>query len=329
MLCIDTLSKLVLCWGFNSHRMVVGDSCLSMFEWWPKECHAKGIHPVGCSTYCHDFITCFDHATCFQTSQTVISYILTPVDTSACLLLKIAMKSITKSNSNANMCAVAVVHARSMEAGGIKILLNLKFPWSSQVMEQQTNISLMYIWLYFFFQIFGDRIYFPPCCKQLWPARLTPATHMNFWLATSVKSCMMTAATKPSSWHATTHFAWTAWRNSVKRAPTQPLSTAPTAVCLQLSHKMEWKDYRVTFTLQVYKKFPAPLSHKEVMAAFMVATNIACSHNPTSVWLVEYPSAATAQHGTIKLKMDILSSGSQKQKLPMFRNWMLPQSLWI
>ena len=113
MLCIDTLSKLVFCWGFPSHHMVVVVSRFSVSIWWLKKCHANNIHPTGCSKYSHDFTACFDHATCFQTLQTVVWYVFYLVDTSARLLLKIAMRS-TRSNSNANVCAVAVVHTGSM-----------------------------------------------------------------------------------------------------------------------------------------------------------------------------------------------------------------------
>ena len=45
-------------------------------------------------------------------------HVFSPVETSACLLLKIAMGSTARSNSNANVCAVAVVHAGSMEVLG-------------------------------------------------------------------------------------------------------------------------------------------------------------------------------------------------------------------
>ena len=67
VLCIDTLSKLVFCCGFPSHRMVVVGSRFSVSKWWLKKCHANNIQPTGCSTYSHDFTACFDHATCFQT----------------------------------------------------------------------------------------------------------------------------------------------------------------------------------------------------------------------------------------------------------------------
>ena len=37
------------------------------FKWWSNECHANDVHPVGCSTNCHKFTACFDHAIHFQT----------------------------------------------------------------------------------------------------------------------------------------------------------------------------------------------------------------------------------------------------------------------
>ena len=55
MLCIDTLSELVFCWGFPSHRMVVVDSRFSVSKWWLKKCHAKPWEPFipGARTLTH------------------------------------------------------------------------------------------------------------------------------------------------------------------------------------------------------------------------------------------------------------------------------------
>ena len=113
VLCNDTLNKLVFLLGFNSHRMAVVDSCL--------HCLNGDQNNVTQRTFIlldvPHTVTISLHVLIMQRVSklyTVISYVFTPNDTSACLLPRIATKYITGSNSNANVYAVAVVHAGSM-----------------------------------------------------------------------------------------------------------------------------------------------------------------------------------------------------------------------
>ena len=69
VLLIDTLSKLhgFLLWFIQPPHGSVWQLFFFVYIWRSKKCHANNLHPVGCSTYCHNFTPCLDRATCFQT----------------------------------------------------------------------------------------------------------------------------------------------------------------------------------------------------------------------------------------------------------------------
>ena len=113
MLSIDMLSKLDFCCGFPSHRMPVVDSCLSLSKWWLK---------VSCKYYSSSWVFHIQSYflcmfwSCSMFSNFINCHIIHILSSwHFCLsVAKIAMKSITRSNSNATVFAMAVLHAGSM-----------------------------------------------------------------------------------------------------------------------------------------------------------------------------------------------------------------------
>ena len=152
---------------------------------------------------------------------------------------------------------------------------------------------------------------------------------MSFSFVASVQSPMITTPTKPSSWHATTPSVLTALSTFPKgNTSYQPLSPAPTVGLTHDSQKMGSMDYRPTSTLPVFRRSPETLNQSELQQTTRAVMDITCSQYPIFAWHVVYLPVVNAQHLTIELEMDILSSVSQTQKPFTYRNWIIVIHQW-
>ena len=161
------------------------------------------------------------------------------------------------------------------------------------------------------------------CTWHTWPAfSQTPVPQMNFTHVPSVWNPMMTTYTKPSSWIVTTHSALTVSSNFHKCYHSiQPSSNAPAAGLTHNSQTMEYMGFKQTSMLQVFKSIRIKLKQKVLLQTSRAVLGIITRQYPIFAWHAAYLFVLCAQLRIIQPWMDILSSGSQNQKLCIFRSW--------